>query len=231
MKGLRERKNLVLLLLLVLMLGLQPLTFGFLSGLILYDVLFAALLLGVFLVAFERGQQRLVSLAIVVPAFAANWAYHGLAGRPQEVAAGIFHGFGFLFFAFAVAVILRGLFEQKVIRADHVVGSCCGYLLVGVAWANLYMFVALVSPGSFHVNQEIAWQLGEEHTRRFLFNYFSLATLTTVGYGDITPIRPAASSLAVLEAVFGQFYVAVVVAQLVGQKLAQAVRKEDAKPE
>jgi len=48
-------------------------------------------------------------------------------------------------------------------------------------------------------------------------------TLTTVGYGDITPARPPATALAMLEAIFGQFYIAVVVAELVGLRLAQAV--------
>ena len=55
-----------------------------------------------------------------------------------------------------------------------------------------------------------------------MFNYFSLVTLTTMGYGDVTPVRPPATALATLEAVFGQFYIAVVVAQLVGLRLAQA---------
>jgi hypothetical protein len=56
-----------------------------------------------------------------------------------------------------------------------------------------------------------------------LFSYFSVVTLTTMGYGDITPLRPPADVLAMLEAIFGQFYIAVVVAQMVGLRLAQAV--------
>ena len=53
-----------------------------------------------------------------------------------------------------------------------------------------------------------------------MFNYFSIVTLTTMGYGDITPARAPATVLAMLEAVFGQFYIAVVVAQLVGARMA-----------
>jgi voltage-gated potassium channel len=55
-----------------------------------------------------------------------------------------------------------------------------------------------------------------------LFYYFSLVTLTTMGYGDVAPVRPPATVLVTLEAIFGQFYLAVVVAQLVGLRLAQA---------
>jgi hypothetical protein len=143
----------------------------------------------------------------------------------------IYYGLVVLFLAYTVALILRGLFAQKVILADHVVGAVCGYLLAGLAWAALYMLVETVQPGSVRVSPEIAWQLADEHTRRYLFHYFSFETLTTVGYGDVTPVRPAACSLVWLEAVFGQFYLAVIVAQLVGLKLAQAVQKSNTPPD
>ena len=72
----------------------------------------------------------------------------------------------------------------------------------------------------------IAWRLGAWHLQRFLFNYFSVMTLTTMGYSDITPAGAPVYTLIWLEAVFGQFYSAVVVAQLVGLKLAQAIKNE-----
>jgi hypothetical protein len=61
--------------------------------------------------------------------------------------------------------------------------------------------------------------------QRFFFSYFSVTTLTSLGYGDITPIGTLALSLSWLEVVFGQFYIAVVVAQLVGLKLAESIRR------
>jgi len=230
MSGLRERKHLVLLLVVALGLVLQPLAHGWLLGLVFYDVLLTLLLLTVFLIVFERRRERLVALVIAVPALVSSWAGHGLSGRPQTVAWVIDHCFIVLFVGFAVVVILRGLFQSKAIGADHVIGSCCGYLLAGLAWGNLYVLAELLLPGSFSVRQEIAWQLQDEQTRRFLFNYFSFTTLATLGYGDVTPVGPAATTLAWLEAVFGQFYVAVVVAQLVGLKLAQAVGRSESGP-
>ena len=62
------------------------------------------------------------------------------------------------------------------------------------------------------------------HLRHALFNFFSFATLTSLGYNDITPVTPLANTLTWLEVIFGQFYMAVVVAQLVGMRLAQAVQ-------
>ena len=79
------------------------------------------------------------------------------------------------------------------------------------------------------VQQEIAGRLAGWDSRQSLFDYYSFMTLTTVGYGDITPLRPPATSLTWIEAVFGQFYIAVIVAQLVGLKLAQALQQAEPK--
>jgi hypothetical protein len=62
--------------------------------------------------------------------------------------------------------------------------------------------------------------------QRFLFNYFSVTTLTSLGYSDITPISTLALSLSWMEVAFGQFYIAVVVAQLVGLRLAQVLSRD-----
>ena len=81
----------------------------------------------------------------------------------------------------------------------------------------------LLRPVSFRIADVIAGRLGDWHLRRFYFGYFSVTTLTSLGYGDITPIGTLALSLSWLEVVFGQFYIAVVVAQLVGLRLAQSI--------
>jgi hypothetical protein len=222
MRGLRESKNLILLAVLLIALVIQPLAHGLVAGLILSDVLFALTVLSVFLI-FERSRQRLGALAFALPTLACNWAGYGLAGGYKVAADVLFNCFAFGFFAFAIVVILRGLFRNKEIRADQIIGAVCGYLLAGAAWGNLYLLAELALPGSFSVKDEVVWQLREEHTRRFLFNFYSFATLTTLGYGGITPIDPTASTLSWLEAVFGVFYLAVVVAQLVGLKLAQTM--------
>jgi hypothetical protein len=74
------------------------------------------------------------------------------------------------------------------------------------------------------VNPAIAAQLEDWQLKRSLFDYLSFTTLTSLGYGDITPVGQPAYSLTWLEVLFGQFYMAVVVAQMVGLKLAQAIR-------
>ena len=116
-----------------------------------------------------------------------------------------------------------------MVGGDDVLGAICGYLLAGIAWGSLYLLVELLVPGSFSVQQAIAGQLGGWYARQAVFDYYSLMTLTTIGYGDITPIRPPATSLTWIEAMFGQFYIAVIVAQLVGLRLAEALQPTDPK--
>ena len=128
-----------------------------------------------------------------------------------------------MFVGFAVAVILKHIFSQESIRTDAVIGALCGYLLAAVTWANAYALLYLLRPGSFRVADVIAGRLVDWHLRRFYFNYFSVTTLTSLGYADITPTDTVALSLSLVEGLFGQFYIAVVVAQLVGLRLAQSI--------
>jgi hypothetical protein len=142
-----------------------------------------------------------------------------------QIGAIVFHGLATVFLAFAVAVILKRIFQRQAIRTDDVIGALYGYLLAAIAWGNAYALVYVLWPESFHITDVVAWRLDDWHLRRFLFNYFSIMTLTTMGYGDITPAGAPVYSLVWLESVFGQFYFAVVVAQLVGLKLAQAIQR------
>ena len=226
---LRERKYLVLLLTMASTIVVQPFAHGFMAGLIIYEVLRNLVVVTVLFIVFQRRHVRLVSLLIGLPVMASNWAHDTVPERFEPALAVIHHAFLVAFLGFAVTVILRRIFERRVVGADDVLGAICGYLLAGIAWGSLYLLVELLVPGSFSVQQAIAGQLGGWYARQAVFDYYSLMTLTTLGYGDITPIRPPATSLTWMEAMFGQFYIAVIVAQLVGLRLAEALQPTDPK--
>jgi Ion channel len=155
-----------------------------------------------------------------------SWLHYFLPGADLH-RLGILHNFWmFIFCAVAVLSILGNIFRRQAIRGDDVLGAICGYLLAGVAFANIYLLLGAVHPGAFDVSPRIAGELASWHSRRFFFNYFSFVTLTSMGYGDITAIHPMAASITWMEAVFGQFYVAVVVAQMVGLRLTRATSPE-----
>jgi Ion channel len=224
---LRQRKHLVLLLTLVSTIVVQPLAPRFLAGLVVYDVMRSLVVLTVFFIVFQRGRDRLVALVIGMPVFAGSWAPYILPDRFEAALGVIHHSFLVAFLGFAVATILRDIFERQVVRADDVIGAICGYLLAGIVWGSLYLLVELFLPGSFSVQQDIAGQLASWHSRQSQFAYYSIVTLTSLGSGDTTPISSPATSLTWLESMFGQFYIAVVVAQLVGLRLAQALQQGD----
>ena len=92
-------------------------------------------------------------------------------------------------------------------------GSAAGYLLMGLTWATAYSWIERSNPGSFVINP--ANDLGATGMQWFDSIHFSFVTLTTLGYGEITPVSSLARSLSFLEAAAGVLYVAFFVARLV----------------
>jgi hypothetical protein len=175
----------------------------------------------VLLIVFDRRSHRLLAFMAGVSVVATLWSLRLAGAQPSPSIQLVVHAAAVLFFAGAVAAVLRRLIERRVVRIDDILGTLCGYLLAAVAWANLYSAIEVASPGAFALTGPIQDQAGNWYGRESIFTYFSLSTMTTIGYGDITPVAPAARSAAVMQGVFGQFYIAVIVAQLVGSKLAE----------
>lgn len=116
-----------------------------------------------------------------------------------------------LFFGL-VCVSLFAYLGRKGEITERIYASVSLYLLLGFAWYSLYGVINTVNPGSFTdagvpVPIKAPWST---------FLYFSLVTLTTLGYGDVLPVKPAARMVAALEAAAGVLYVAITVARLVG---------------
>ena len=119
--------------------------------------------------------------------------------------------------AFVGANVLAAVVRPTRVTANTIVGAICVYLLLVHVFALVYLSLELHSPGSI-VGAGLQ-PVAEDGYRRFhlhQFLYFSVITLTTLGYGDIMPASPAARSLVMLEAMSGQFFLAVVVARFVG---------------
>ena len=105
--------------------------------------------------------------------------------------------------------------------ADRITGAVVLYLLIGFAWAVAYAILHAHSPGAF-TGVEGGTEYEAEH-----WVYFSFVTLTTVGYGDIAPLTRAARSLAILEALVGQLYPAVILARMVSLPSGERPRSGD----
>jgi voltage-gated potassium channel len=228
MRKVREQRHLILLVALVVAAVVEPLSIDFSLGTqIIGGSVVVTITLGVFLIIFEKRWERRLACVMVAFILGGNIGHEALLDR-FLIGAIIYHCFAAMFLAFAVAVILKRIFERQTIRSDDVLGALCGYLLAADAWANAYALTYLLWPGSFRVTEVVASRLGDWHLQRFFFGYFSVMTLTGLGYPDITPTATPSYSLSWLESVFGQFYIAVVVAQLVGLRLAEVIKRSRA---
>jgi len=127
------------------------------------------------------------------------------------------------FFVFCLYVIVNHVFGARNLRADDVVGAFSGYIIIALIWGRLYGLAWMIVPGSFSINSDIRWQLANWHTFQALFDYYSFTTISSIGYGNITTTSPVSNTLVWLEVMCGQFYLAVVVATIVGIKVAQAL--------
>ena len=113
-------------------------------------------------------------------------------------------------------LVVRQVFREGPITLQRVQGAIAVYLLVGLFWANLYVLIEELLPGAFRMPQSPTGP-GDVLAS---FAYYSFVTLTTMGYGDILPIHPVARSAAVLEALVGQLFPAILIARLVAMELS-----------
>ena len=117
-----------------------------------------------------------------------------------------------LYFGLLMYFYIRELGRFQRITLELLYATLCLYLIIGLFWGSLYTLLYELDPGAYGGTLLDA----AKGTKLHIFNYFSMVTLTTLGYGDITPQTPGAGALCQLEAIIGQFFTAVVVGWLVG---------------
>jgi voltage-gated potassium channel len=119
------------------------------------------------------------------------------------------------YLSLATAHAFRQIVVGNNISANRIIGAICVYLLIGVIWSLFYSLLEVGVPGSFKGLME---QSSVDWSPDWV--YYSFVTLTTLGYGDITPLTFSARALSYFEAIVGQFYLAIMVAGLVGAYLS-----------
>jgi hypothetical protein len=207
----RDRRALALLLSLVLFLLLLPALeeteFG---GLVLILLLYSTLVTSILELAGLTGRRRwiLPTVLLAGTSMALILSSHIAPTRSLTVAN---QGVLILFFGLIIVGLFKGLGHPGPITAGRLYTSVSVYLILGMFWFSAYRLIDVLHPGSFMVAGAIA----TGPMPRSTILYLSLATLTTVGYGDVVPVAPLARILAVMEAAAGVLYVAVTIARLV----------------
>lgn len=178
-----------------------------------FDIFFTTLLLsGV--VAFSH--RRWLAIAISVIGFAVlvlRWTSYGQGHGELALWDNLL---SMVMLAILTGLVLEHVFRAGPITADRIRGAIAAYLLLGLVWAFAYALVERAFPGGMNMERSFI----SVHHRMQTFAYFSFVTLTTVGYGDITPVHPIARMLAIGEALIGQLYPAILIGRLVSLQIS-----------
>ncbi len=206
-----EHRFRILLTSLLLLMGLQLFTLGQDWGPLAVPVVAAA----VFGAALWRLHHQRWAFAIgaglMVLAVVGGWVSSGDAA--SGVGGSPFHAPFYVYFA---GVVLFQVLRAERVTEDTIFGAACAYLLLSAAFASAYEAVEVFSPGAISgLDTESSSSLFSQ------LSYFSLVTLTTLGYGDFSPVHPFCRSLAILESVMGTMFPALVIARIIAVQSSQ----------
>jgi voltage-gated potassium channel len=195
---------------LILLIVLYPFLEGGSFSFALLNLLASLVLIAGVYVSSESKKHFITGIALGAPAIIFNWL--GLLVDNQlAVVASV--AFTVAFYVFITVTLFVSLLKGERVTSKQIYAAICVYLLLGITWGAVYTAVEKFQPNSFFVSE--AQNIDGVIDGSDLL-YFSFVTLTTVGYGDITPVTTYVRSFAVLEAGMGVLYVAVLVSRLVG---------------
>ncbi|MEM8711928.1 MAG: potassium channel family protein [Planctomycetota bacterium] len=132
-----------------------------------------------------------------------------------------------LYLALLIGFIFRDLFSFNLVTVDRLLGALSGYVLLGILFGSLFQALEIFRPGAFvGVSTFEPSHLASGGDPGDALYYFSFVTLTTLGYGDISPVSAMARMLVVWEAVLGQAFMTILVARLVGLHVSGAAQPQ-----
>jgi hypothetical protein len=179
-------------------------------GRVVTHIFFSCFIIAGVLTTFRQKWLHFLAVTLALVSLALLWLeeFRGVAG-----VAVLTTGITLIYLGILLTVVIAQVFSEGPVTAHRIRGAIVIYLLAGVMWAFSYQVVALTIPQAFRLPEGVIAD-DPESLRREL-TYFSIITLTTTGYGDITAVHPMARTLVMLEVLAGQLYPAIVLARLV----------------
>lgn len=210
-----EVQFLVLLLLLFIT---APLVEGLPDGSLIEAGVLTAVLISAVVAVGGRRRSLIAAILLVVPAGLGRWAHHY---RPDIFAPAAYLGPTVIFGAFVVAHHLWFILRAPEVDARVLCAGISTYLMLGLQWAFLYVLIGSLNPDAFSFSSGPA---AARTMSGFTAFYFSFVTLSTTGYGDITPLTSVARMAAVMESIAGTFYMAILLSRLVSLHTARGLK-------
>ena len=211
-----KERFLGLLIFIIAMIIIGPLFEEFIQLRILMDILWSAIFISAVYAVSQKKHHILIAVLLALPMLGSIWAKYFVQPKALVVVGSLC---GAAFILFVIIQMLIFIYSHHEVTRDLIVGAAVVYFLMALMWTFVFVVVETLHPGSFNIPES----QNMEATRHFL--YYSFVTLTTLGYGDITPATGLARSLCILEAVIGQLYLVVQVAWLVGVHVSQSMVK------
>lgn len=212
-----EWRHLALLLSILFLFIITPTVIAFRHGLLVMNI-FSAIVLVAGSYALSR-RRNLFIAAIVLSVIAVILAWLLLI-HPRLWVRILSNCCTIILVTYFSVTILGYVLRGTEVTMDKIFAAICVYMFIGYAWTFAYALIEELQPSAF---MALSSPSPNDYVARLLeMRYFSFATLTTVGYGDIVPHSAAARTLAVLEAVTGQIYLTVLIARLVGLHIVHA---------
>ena len=206
----------VLLFLILLEIVAIPFIRGYVRYQIALNIFTAVILISAIWATGIRKYKAVVGFSLAIIYIVLTWTNHL---RQDDTLLILGNVVGILLFGFVLYSVLRYVVFSQQVNREVLFAAIVSYLLIAIIWAFAYGTLELIHPGSFKVANADA--VGRDGFSLF---YFSFVTITTLGYGDITPLTAKAASLSMLEAIIGQIYLVVLVAWLVGMYVSRKSR-------
>ena len=193
----------------------------------LYDYMVAAILVIALMETATTQRWRAVALVFGLPAIGARLIYAESAD--SVVAGGFVLTLNTIFFVYLVWSLLHDVVKGDRSASERVYGALTAYLCIGVVFALIYTHSYFRDPAAFKIPDDLLPHGPRSEAMMMpIFTYFSFVTMTTLGYGDFVPLSQNMRSLAWLEAMIGQLYLAVMIGGLVGVAYAEAAKQAPA---
>ncbi len=203
----------VLLIALLVYVGLHPLALGGTTARVAGAAIVAVILVSGTIAASRSHLLRAIGLVLALITFGTQILWLVTGDRPIEA---LMMGSFSVFCFYTAGVILSHVLSFGPLYADRVHAALCVYILLAFAWAGAYAMLEILSPGSFVIPHQAGASPDEGGPLLADMMHLSIATITSTGFGDITPVAPFARSLSQLEQLTGVFYIAVLISRLIG---------------
>lgn len=188
-------------------------------------VVFSVVLFAAVYAVIELKRLWVIGVVLLVPTFASIWIEQ--ITDQNKLAFYIDNLTTIGFFGFIGYHFLRYILSCKKVTTNVIYASMCLYLMLAFIWAAIYANIHVFYGGAFNFSNEfLVGATASESQSMSTFTYFSFVTLSTLGYGDITPINRVAGAWVAVEAMIGQFYIAIIMARLVSLHAANKVTEK-----